>query len=141
MILYHDSPRKQQEMQMIKLTMLVKRLPTITYAQFDLYWVKHHAQLVASVQNALDIARYVQTIPHTYPELDKMIQNGRKTQDFEFDGMAEIWWKSLESMQRNRQSPEALTALNALLEDEKRFINHSQSLAWYATERQIITNH
>lgn len=125
---------------MIKLTMLVKRLPNITYEEFDQYWIEHHAPLVASVQNVLNIARYVQTIPHRYPELDKIIQNGRQSQNFVFDGMAEIWWQNLESMQKNRSSPEAVKALNALMEDEKRFVNHTQSVVWYATERLIISN-
>ncbi|WP_081298483.1 EthD domain-containing protein [Gilliamella sp. wkB108] len=54
--------------------------------------------------------------------------------------MAEIWWKDLEAMQRNRQSTEAIKALNTLVEDEKRFIDHSKSIVWYSTERSIIHN-
>lgn len=125
---------------MIKLTMIVKRLPQMTYEQFDHHWSEYHAPLVASLQDSLNIIRYVQTVPNCYPSLDKIIQTSRQAQGFRFDGMAEIWWKDLEAMQRNRQSTEAIKALNTLIEDEKRFIDHSKSIVWYSTERSIIHN-
>lgn len=120
--------------------MIVKRLPQITYEQFDHYWHEYHAPLVASLHDILNIIRYVQTVPNCYPRLDKIIQTSRKAQGFYFDGMAEIWWQDLESMQKNRQSLDAIKALNSLIEDEKRFIDHSKSLVWYSSERLIFNN-
>lgn len=123
---------------MIKLTMLVKRKPSLTYQAFDQYWREHHGSLVLSLQKPLNIRRYIQTIPYGYPALDEAMQQSRQAQKFNFDGMAEIWWDSLEHMQQNRQSPAAIEAIKALLEDEKRFIDHTQSIIWYSTERLII---
>ncbi|WP_255306535.1 hypothetical protein [Gilliamella sp. wkB112] len=44
--------------------------------------------------------------------MDKTIQTSRQAQGFYFNGMAEIWWQDLESMQKNHQSLEAIKALN-----------------------------
>ena len=48
---------------MIKLIMLVKRKNTLSYEEFDNYWLEHHATLVNSQKEALGIYRYVQSVP------------------------------------------------------------------------------
>ena len=52
--------------------------------------------------------------------------------------MAEIWWQSKEKMLNIRTSHEAKKAIQLLLDDENQFVDHSQSLIWYATERTIF---
>ena len=51
---------------MIKLTFCLVRLPAFTRDAFQTYWRETHAPLVASVQGALRIRRYVQC--HSLPE-------------------------------------------------------------------------
>ncbi len=50
---------------MIKLTFCLIRLPHLTRAEFQDYWLNRHGPLVASVKDALRIRRYVQT--HSLP--------------------------------------------------------------------------
>ena len=123
---------------MIKLIMLVKRKNTLSYEEFDNYWLEHHATLVNSQKEALGIYRYVQSVPLQDKKPGNAMRNSRGAPFFDYDGMAEIWWQSKEKMLNIRTSPEAQRAIQLLLEDENQFIDHSQSLIWYATERTII---
>jgi hypothetical protein len=51
-----------------------------------------------------------------------------------FDGIAELWFDSLELP----ATPEAAAAGQALLEDERRFIDHARSPIWFGEERPIL---
>ena len=123
---------------MIKLIMLVKRKNTLSYEEFDNYWHEHHATLVNSQKEALGIYRYVQSVLLQDKKPGNAMRNSRGAPFFDYDGMAEIWWQSKEKMLNIRTSPEAKRAIQLLLDDENQFVDHSQSLIWYATERIII---
>ena len=123
---------------MIKLIMLVKRKNTLSYEEFDNYWHEHHAILVNSQKEALGIYRYVQSVPLQDKKLGNAMRNSRGAPFFDYNGMAEIWWQSKEKMLNTRTSPKAKKAIQLLLDDENQFVDHSQSLIWYATERTII---
>ena len=45
---------------MLKLTFCLRRLPSLTLAQFQAYWLNTHGPLVRRLQPALRMARYVQ---------------------------------------------------------------------------------
>ena len=123
---------------MIKLITLVKRKKTLSYQEFDDYWRNHHAALVNSQKEALGILHYVQSVPLQDKKPGNAMRNSRVAPFFDYDGMAEIWWQSKEKMLNIRTSHEAKKAIQLLLDDENQFVNHSQSLIWYATERTII---
>ena len=123
---------------MIKLITLVKRKKTLSYQEFEDYWRNHHAALVNSQKEALGILHYVQSVPLQDKKPENAMRDSRGTPIFYFDGMAEIWWQSKEKMLNIRTSPEAKKAIQLLLDDENQFIDHSQSLIWYATERTIF---
>lgn len=123
---------------MIKLTMMVKRLAALSYEEFDNYWREHHALVVSSVKERLGIIRYVQSVPLVDKNPGEAMRNSRKAPSFNFDGMAEIWWKNKEEMINMRDSIESKKAIKILLDDENQFIDHTQSLIWYSTERVII---
>lgn len=123
---------------MIKLTMLVKRKTTLSYDEFDYYWREHHAAVVSSVKETLAIIRYIQTVPLKDKKPGDIMRNSRNCPHFDFDGMAEIWWENKQAMTSIRDSVEAKKAIQILLDDENQFIDHTQSLIWYSTERIII---
>ncbi|OTQ78422.1 EthD domain-containing protein [Gilliamella apis] len=123
---------------MIKLITLVKRKKTLSYQEFDDYWRNHHAALVNSQKEALGILHYVQSVPLQDKNPGNAMRNSRGAPIFDFDGMAEIYWQSNEKMLSIRTSPKAKRAIQLLLDDENQFVDHSQSLIWYATERTII---
>ncbi|MBL8554101.1 MAG: EthD domain-containing protein [Phenylobacterium sp.] len=121
---------------MIKLTFCLVRLPHLSRDAFQAYWRGTHAPLVASVAETLKIRRYVQM--HSLPgEASAGIRASRDAPD-EFDGVAELWFDSLEALAENARRPEAQAAGAMLLEDEKRFIDLPRSPLWWGQEHVIV---
>ena len=128
---------------MIKLTFALVRRPEFTREAFQAYWFAHHAPLVASVKDTLRIRRYVQL--HSLPEdvsADlRQVRGGPEG----FDGVAQLWWDSLEDMAAIATDPAAAAAAAAaaeasrlLLEDERKFIDHSRSPLWWGEEKVVF---
>jgi uncharacterized protein (TIGR02118 family) len=120
---------------MIKLTFCLHRLPHLSREAFQKYWFEQHAPLVASHREVLRIKRYVQM--HSVTDaLNEAIRSSREAPDM-YDGVAELWWDSLEDM-RGPQTPETLAAGLALLEDERKFIDLPRSPLFFGNERPIF---
>ena len=121
---------------MIKLTFALVRRPEFTREAFQVYWFAHHAPLVASVKDTLRIRRYVQL--HSLPEdvsADlRQVRGGPEG----FDGVAQLWWDSLEDMAAIATDPAAAEASRLLLEDERTFIDHSRSPLWWGEEKVVF---
>ena len=121
---------------MIKLSFCLVRLPHLTREAFQTYWLGTHSPLVASMAEALQIRRYVQT--HSLPaEVQAPIRASRDAPQ-EFDGVAELWFDSLEAMAANGALPQAQAAAALLLEDERRFIDLPKSPLWFSREHVIV---
>ena len=121
---------------MIKLTFCLTRLPHLTREAFQDYWFNTHGPLVASVAETLMIRRNVQL--HSLPaEAAEAIRASRNAPP-EYDGVAELWFDSLEAIAANGQRPEAQAAGLLLLEDERKFIDLERSPLWWAHEREIV---
>ena len=121
---------------MIKLTFCLVRRPSLSREEFQNYWYGTHAPLVASVAEALMIRRYVQ-MHSLQAEASAGIRASRDAPQ-EFDGVAELWFDSLEALAENGRRPEAQAAAALLLEDEKRFIDLPRSPLWWGQERVIV---
>jgi uncharacterized protein (TIGR02118 family) len=121
---------------MIKLTFCLMRLPHLTREAFQRYWFDTHGPLVASVAETLQIRRYVQlhSLP---PEASAPIRASRDA-PAEFDGVALLWFDSLEAVNENGRRPEAQAAAAMLLEDERTFIDLPRSPLWWGEEREIV---
>lgn len=52
----------------------------------------------------------------------------------EYDGVAEVWFESVEALMEGMSSPEGQRLGAALLEDEKNFVDHSRSSAFIVEE-------
>jgi uncharacterized protein (TIGR02118 family) len=121
---------------MIKLTFCLARLPHLSRAAFQDYWFNTHAPLVASVGETLQIRRYVQM--HSLPaELNAAVRASRDAPP-DYDGVAELWFDSLEALAANGERPEARAAAALLLEDERRFIDLAKSPLWWGEEKTIL---
>jgi uncharacterized protein (TIGR02118 family) len=121
---------------MIKLTFCLTRLASLTREQFQTYWFDHHAPLVASVKDVLRIRRYVQF--HSYDAAFSAPIRASRGGPEQYDGVAELWWDSLDDMTALASNPEAQRAGAMLLEDERKFIDLAKSPLWYGEERAII---
>lgn len=121
---------------MIKLSFCLHRLPQLSRDDFQSYWRNSHAPLVKRHRAALRIRRYVQCHALTLA-LNDAIRAGRSAPEM-YDGVAELWWDSLEDLQAAMTSPDGQAASAALLEDERKFIDLSRSPLWFGSEAEIF---
>jgi uncharacterized protein (TIGR02118 family) len=121
---------------MIKLTFALVRRPELTREAFQAYWFAHHAPLVASVREVLRICRYVQT--HSLPaEASDALRSARHGPEG-YDGVAQLWWDSLEDVAAAMTDPAGVEAGRKLLEDERKFIDLERSPLWWGEEKAIF---
>ncbi|HEY9218846.1 MAG TPA: EthD domain-containing protein [Phenylobacterium sp.] len=121
---------------MIKLTFCLVRLPHLTRDAFQDYWLNTHGPLVASVAQTLGIRRYVQ-LHSLSAEANAGIRASRDAPEA-YDGVAELWFDSLEALAANGAREEARAASALLLEDERRFIDLARSPLWWGEEKVVV---
>ena len=121
---------------MIKLTFCLRRLPHLTRDEFQAYWLDHHGPLVAGVAETLGIRRYVQL--HSAPaELSAPLAASRSAPE-DYDGVAELWFDSLDAVVANGERADAREAALLLLEDEQTFIDLPRSPLWWGEEKVVV---
>jgi uncharacterized protein (TIGR02118 family) len=109
---------------MIKVLGLLTRKAGITHEEFMRHWFDVHGPLAHAVPG---IRRYVQshiTGTRTRPDISET--------DVEVDGIAELWYDNIETMQRAGATPE----MKALTDDGALLIG--QIKTYVIDERQII---
>lgn len=123
---------------MVKLTFCLHRLPALSRAEFQRYWREQHAPLVRRHAETLRIRRYVQL--HALAEGDPVNEALRMSRGGPagYDGVAELWWSSLDELAAATASDAGRAASLALLEDEKRFIDLSRSPLWLSEENVVV---
>ena len=122
---------------MVKLMFCLRKLPSLSTGHFQEYWLNKHAPLVRTVAPVLKIRRYVQCHSCVDARLAPGIaaRGGSVTP---YDGVAELWWDSIEEIIAASSTSEGLAAAEKLLEDERRFIDLSQSPLFVVRESEIF---
>ena len=118
---------------MFKITMLVKRAPSITQQEFVAHWAAHSQKVLAN-QKELNIIRYAKTIP-VFPEGQS---TKRETAAFGYDAMGELWYESVQAFVDARNSEVARAVLAELMEGEARFCDMKNSVMWFGEEETLI---
>jgi uncharacterized protein (TIGR02118 family) len=119
---------------MVKLVFCLHRLPHLTREQFQQRWRDVHAPLVAAHAATLGIRRYVQC--HALADEAAAGLAGARGSPGGYDGVAELWFDSLEQA-RAARGPLAREAGRILLEDERQFIDLARSPIFFAEEHPI----
>lgn len=121
---------------MVKLVFCLRRRADLTQEAFASYWLTVHGPLVRRHAAALGILRYVQT--HTrHGDDTEAVRVGRGGLDA-FDGVAELWFDSIEAMASATKTDAGRAAGRALLEDERRFLDLERCALWVGDEHQIV---
>ncbi len=120
---------------MIKLSYCIRRRSDLSPDAFRTYWREQHAPLVEKHAAALRARRYVQS--HTMEVEENELLRGSRGSDEAFDGIAEVWWESMEEFHAAVETIEGREAAQALLDDERNFIDFARS-ALFLTEEQPI---
>ena len=123
---------------MVKLVFCLRRLPTLSVAEFHRYWGENHAELVRQHAATLRIRRYTQSHTFSDPRLSPLIES-RGGQLDPFDGVAELWWDSVEDLVEAGSSTEGQIAGRALLRDEQTFIDLPNSPLFFSNEHLVIS--
>jgi uncharacterized protein (TIGR02118 family) len=121
---------------MVKLIFCCRRLEHLSRAEFQRYWRGTHGPLVARHARLLRIRRYVQT--HTLDHAANAWLAQSRGAPEEFDGIAELWWDSVDDLAAATATPEGRAAAQALHDDERRFIDHARSPIWLAEEHPVV---
>jgi len=118
-----------------KMVFCLRRLPQIDAEEFARYWHDEHAPLFRRYAEALAVRRYTQT--HRRPgRLNEALREYRGAPDG-YDGVAEVWFDSLDELRAALTSEAGRAAADALIADERHFIDHSASPIWIAEEIEI----
>jgi hypothetical protein len=56
----------------------------------------------------------------------------------DFDGVAELWWDTIDAFARAGATPEGRAAGRRLAEDEKHFIDLARSPIWFGEEHVLV---
>jgi len=123
---------------MLKLTFCLRRKPGMSREEFQNYWFNHHAPLVTQFAAATGTRQYVQC--HTREnKLTELIRRGKRGPSGDlpegYDGVAQIYWNSVEDLKSTLNNPGNLEAAKALLEDERKFIDLANSPLWFGEEK------
>ena len=121
---------------MIKLTFCLRRLPGMTREAFQRYWRGTHAALVAERADVMRIRRYVQVHTADLPGLHKSLQTRNGGAPEPYDGVAELWFDSLDEI--GGGDPAKQQAAAELLADERNFIDLVNSPMWLAEEHVVV---
>ncbi len=126
---------------MIRITFCLTKRDELSLEEFQDYWLNKHAPLVKSVASDLRIKKYVQLHTREWPENDAARASRAGSLDAApaiYDGVAELWWDSLEDLRAATETDQGRAAGRLLLEDEAKFIDFARSPLWYGEEHQII---
>jgi hypothetical protein len=119
----------------IKLTFCLHRLPHLSREDFQKYWFENHAPLVAKHRETLRIRRYVQL--HSGSDAMNAGIGASRNAPQMYDGVAQLWWDSWDVL-AEPATPERLAAGQALLEDERKFIDLPRSPLFFGEEKVIF---
>ncbi len=121
---------------MIKLVFALRRRPEMTLEEFQTYWREIHAPLVAERAEVLKIRRYVQVHTKDLAGLHRAFQKRNSGAPEPYDGLAELWFDSLDVM--GGDDPAVRQAQAELLADEANFIDLANSPMWLADESEVV---
>lgn len=121
---------------MIVITFLLRRRPEIEAAEFHRYWRDEHGPLVARHAPVLGIRRYSQL--HTLDGVGAAIAQSRGCEPSDYDGVALVWFDSVDALAAGATSPEGTAAGIELLEDERRFLDLEHCQLWLAEDHAVV---
>lgn len=120
---------------MIRLVHMLRRAPGCSQQEFGAIWRDANGPLVASLQSDLDLVRYLQIHPDPADQgLDTAAAAARGGMLEPFDGIAEYWWKSPESLRTALSTATGSAAADKLVASESRFVDLAASPLWFAIE-------
>ena len=121
---------------MIKLVYCLRKRADVSSEELYRYWLNDHGPLVRKFAGAIKAKKYVQS--HTVaPDMNQTFREGRGLAE-PYDGITEVWWEDLESLRAGMESEAGREAHQALMEDEAKFVDFSQTRVFMTEEHSIF---
>lgn len=123
---------------MIRISYLMRRLPGLSLEEFQFYWSEKHPQ--AAPEDAfptLGVRRYVQVLLLD-TDARNLVIGPRTGLEDPFDGMAELWVDSLESLESDWSTEKAKEYLEIFFKDEQNFIDWKRSTILVSQEVNVF---
>lgn len=121
---------------MIKLIYCVTKRADLSKDEFSKYWFENHAALMRRLAGTLGVVKYIQSHTLATPLNDELPQQRRMEQPY--DGITEVWYESLETLEKRFIDPAFREARSLLIQDEANFVDFSRSRVFFTDERVII---
>ncbi len=121
---------------MIQLVFCLTRRVHLSREAFLARWLDVHGPLVREHAAALGIRRYVQV--HTLPPATFARIAAARGGPAAYDGVAELWFDSLDAMAAAAATPEGRRAGRVLLDDEREFIELKSSPIWLGEPQVVV---
>ena len=121
-------PAAKTDGTMLKVSCFLTRRPDLSHEEFHRYWTEVHTPMLAKpMPGAPKVHRYVQLhpVPQDVPSL--------KTAPF--DGVAEVWFDSLEDAAAMFTSDHYDTVF---AKDEENFLDRSKTMFLYSHEKVVV---
>ena len=113
---------------LLKASCFLTRRPDLTYEEFQHYWTEKHTPMLAKpVEGGPKVYRYVQL----YPVRDEMSSLATAP----YDGVAEIWFETLEDAVAQFTSEHYKTVV---AKDEENFLDRSKTLFLFSHKKQVM---
>jgi uncharacterized protein (TIGR02118 family) len=114
----------------------VRKRNDVSAEEFHDYWLNRHGPLVKSHRKSLCIKKYTQS--HAgFTELGDMA-TGQRGMKPGYDGLAELWWENVDTLQSALITEEGQQAGVELIEDEAKFIDLAKSTIFFSEEHVIF---
>jgi uncharacterized protein (TIGR02118 family) len=120
----------------VRLVFCLRRLPQLSQEEFLAYWRDHHAPLVRERAAVMRVRRYEQSHPLEIPA--GAVVAGVRDAPEPFDGIASLWFDSVEDLEAGAATPEGRRAARELLEDERNFIDLERSPLWFVEDHREV---
>ncbi len=121
---------------LVKLFFCLREPATQTTEDCQLYWRTNHGPLIRGVSTGFRMQRYLQVHRCNLPLSDSLSQP-RGTQVTPYTGHAEAWFNRGD-LNQMAGIPEASSAMEIAIEDEKKFIDFKRSAMWIGKEHVFI---
>ena len=121
---------------MVKLVFCLRRQRHLSREEFQRYWRETHGPLVKARDEVLGMRRYVQV--HTVDARASEALRASRGGPEPYDGVAEAWFDSWDALVAAGSTPEGRQAGRELIEDERRFIDLTNSPVWIGEEHPFV---
>jgi len=120
---------------MIKVVYCLRRKVGMPFEEFSSYWHEKHAPLVKQFAGAMNLIKYTQSHALSGSLGKAMAGTGKSSEAF--DGVAELWYDSVDDFMAGAATDEGRRAFEVLKSDEEKFIDRENSVMWLAEEKII----